>query len=280
MPRPTTTSQWNLDQGSRSSRGDPGLDGRVRERRTGRRRHPRAVASQNRASAVALACRLLGHRYRFGRTARPAPTAARAAAAPAATKETRRRRTPPATRRRSTARIATTSAVARRSSGSCRLRRLSTACAGAERRRGRGHRAALVDEILARRVDAWIADDPDAASRAELRALLERGAGELATASAPRLTSARRAGGRLRAGPNRMNRAVGAARRRRPGPPTSARAAPSSIGYDARHGSRAFAQRQRGRARRRRPARRPAAARRCRRRSWPSRCATSAPTPA
>jgi phosphomannomutase len=100
-----------------------------------------------------------------------------------------------------------------------------------------------VDEILARRVDAWIADDPDAASRAELRTLLEQGAtSELEDRFGSRLgfgTAGLR--GALRAGPNGMNRAVV----RRAAAGLAAYLGPGRsvvIGFDARHGSRTFAE--------------------------------------
>jgi phosphomannomutase len=103
--------------------------------------------------------------------------------------------------------------------------------------------ARLVDETLARRVDAWIADDPDAASRAELRALLDRGAAaELEDRFGSRLsfgTAGLR--GTLRAGPNGMNRAVV----RRAAAGLAAYLGPGRsvvIGFDARHGSRTFAE--------------------------------------
>jgi phosphomannomutase len=97
--------------------------------------------------------------------------------------------------------------------------------------------------------EAWLADDPDPASRAELRALLDGlpGTGpELRDRFAGPLTFGT-AGlrGRLRAGPNGMNLAV----------VTRAAAGlvawlgeqggtgPLVIGYDARHGSRQFAER-------------------------------------
>ncbi|MEV6629626.1 phospho-sugar mutase [Actinoplanes sp. NPDC051470] len=99
------------------------------------------------------------------------------------------------------------------------------------------------------RAEAWLADDPDPVARAEIRALLDGlpgSAGELADRFAGPLTFGT-AGlrGRLRAGPNGMNLAV----------VTRAAAGlvgwlsgtgadgPLVIGYDARHGSRAFAER-------------------------------------
>ncbi|ROT32106.1 phospho-sugar mutase [Micromonospora sp. HM5-17] len=95
----------------------------------------------------------------------------------------------------------------------------------------------------------WIDDDPDPASRDELRGLLDRlpeSAAELADRFARPLTFGT-AGlrGPLRAGPNGMNLAVvtqaaaGLVRW------LAARGAPGPlvIGYDARHGSRAFAER-------------------------------------
>src|SRR5437016_12604621 len=95
--------------------------------------------------------------------------------------------------------------------------------------------------------EAWLTDDPDPASRAELRAVLDampRSAADLADRFAGRLrfgTAGLR--GPLRAGPNGMNLAVvraaaaGLVRwlvdRGAPGPLV--------IGYDPRHGSREFA---------------------------------------
>ncbi|HEX5740116.1 MAG TPA: phospho-sugar mutase [Pilimelia sp.] len=106
-----------------------------------------------------------------------------------------------------------------------------------------------VDADLRSRVAGWIADDPDPAARAELAALLHRwpaSAPELADRFAGPLTFGT-AGlrGPLRAGPNGMNLAV----------VTAAAAGlvrwldavgadgPVVVGYDARHGSRAFAAR-------------------------------------
>ncbi|MEV6597369.1 phospho-sugar mutase [Actinoplanes sp. NPDC051346] len=96
--------------------------------------------------------------------------------------------------------------------------------------------------------ETWLADDPDPAGREEIRALLDRlpdSAAELADRFAGPLTFGT-AGlrGRLRAGPNGMNLAV----------VTRAAAGlvgwlaaqggegPLIIGYDARHGSRQFAE--------------------------------------
>jgi phosphomannomutase len=108
----------------------------------------------------------------------------------------------------------------------------------------------LVDVALLRaQADAWLTDDPDPASRAELRELiagLPGTAAELRDRFAGPLTFGT-AGlrGRLRAGPNGMNLAV----------VTRAAAGlvgwlaaqdghgPLLIGYDARHGSRQFAER-------------------------------------
>ncbi len=101
---------------------------------------------------------------------------------------------------------------------------------------------------LRERAQSWIAQDPDPRTRQELRDLLSRMPGsvhELATRFAGRLrfgTAGLR--GPLRAGPNGMNRAVVRAA-------TSGLMSyldhagvngPIVIGYDARHGSAAFAQ--------------------------------------
>ncbi|GIJ25927.1 phosphomannomutase [Micromonospora qiuiae] len=104
-------------------------------------------------------------------------------------------------------------------------------------------------DILRERAERWLADDPDPADRAELRAVLDRlpaSAAELADRFAGPLTFGT-AGlrGPLRAGPNGMNLAV----------VTQAAAGlvawlaaqggtgPLVIGYDARRGSREFAER-------------------------------------
>ena len=106
-----------------------------------------------------------------------------------------------------------------------------------------------VDVDLIARAEAWLADDPDAQARAELRAVLDGlpgTAAELRDRFAGPLTFGT-AGlrGRLRAGPNGMNLAV----------VTRAAAGlvgwlaaqggegPLVIGYDARHGSAEFAER-------------------------------------
>ncbi|MEO3817618.1 phospho-sugar mutase [Plantactinospora sp. B24E8] len=105
-----------------------------------------------------------------------------------------------------------------------------------------------LDDLRAR-TQAWIDDDPDPATRDDLRQLLDRlpaSAAELADRFAGPLTFGT-AGlrGPLRAGPNGMNLAVVTqaaaglvgwlAARDTPGP--------LIIGYDARHGSKAFAER-------------------------------------
>ena len=99
-----------------------------------------------------------------------------------------------------------------------------------------------MDETLAEQVRSWTDDDPDPGSRAELEALLgaladpelrDRFSGPLAFGTAGLR-------GRLRAGPNGMNRAVvhraAAGLAAHLGPGCSV-----AIGYDARHGSRTFA---------------------------------------
>ncbi len=100
-----------------------------------------------------------------------------------------------------------------------------------------------MDESLAAQVRSWIDDDPDPASRAELEALLGVGAeAELRGRFAGPLafgTAGLR--GPLRAGPNGMNRAVvhraAAGLGTWLGPGRSV-----AVGYDARHGSRTFAE--------------------------------------
>ncbi|MEU4213756.1 phospho-sugar mutase [Actinoplanes sp. NPDC026623] len=106
----------------------------------------------------------------------------------------------------------------------------------------------MATDDLRRLAETWLADDPDPAARDEIRELLSRlpaSADELADRFAGPLTFGT-AGlrGRLRAGPNGMNLAV----------VTRAAAGlvgwldaqggrgPLVIGYDARHGSREFAQ--------------------------------------
>ncbi|MEV6925923.1 phospho-sugar mutase [Dactylosporangium sp. NPDC051485] len=109
-----------------------------------------------------------------------------------------------------------------------------------------GASAALGGDLALRRAaEAWIADDPDPASQAELRSVLGN-PGELADRFAGPLqfgTAGLR--GPLRAGPNGMNLAVvrgaaaGLVRWLAEQPEAADR--PLVIGYDARHGSHAFA---------------------------------------
>ena len=99
-----------------------------------------------------------------------------------------------------------------------------------------------MDETLAEQVRSWTDDDPDPGSRAELEALLGAGAeAELRDRfSAPLAFGTAGLRGRLRAGPNGMNRAVV----HRAAAGLGAYLGPGrtvAIGYDARHGSRTFA---------------------------------------
>ncbi|MEV4758040.1 phospho-sugar mutase [Micromonospora sp. NPDC049559] len=105
-----------------------------------------------------------------------------------------------------------------------------------------------IDELRAR-AQGWLDDDPDPATRDELRALLDRlpeSAPELADRFAGPLTFGT-AGlrGALRAGPNGMNLAVVTRAAAGLVAWLAAREAtgPLVIGYDARHGSKAFAER-------------------------------------
>jgi phosphomannomutase len=102
-------------------------------------------------------------------------------------------------------------------------------------------------EALRERAQAWLDDDPDPATRAELRSVLEGLPGS-ATDLADRFTGPLTFGtaglrGPLRAGPNGMNRAVVRAAAAGLVRWLGARGArgPLVIGYDARHGSREFA---------------------------------------
>jgi len=102
---------------------------------------------------------------------------------------------------------------------------------------------------LRAKAESWLADDPDPATREELRELvadLPGSAGELADRFAGTLTFGT-AGlrGRLRAGPNGMNLAVVSRAAAGLVNWLAAQGAPGLlvIGYDARHGSREFAER-------------------------------------
>ncbi|MBE1486973.1 phospho-sugar mutase [Plantactinospora soyae] len=112
-------------------------------------------------------------------------------------------------------------------------------------------RQAQPDELaeLRGRAQAWLDDDPDPASRDELRGVLDRlpaSAAELADRFAGPLTFGT-AGlrGPMRAGPNGMNLAVvtQAAAGLVGWLAAQDTAGPLLIGYDARHGSKAFAER-------------------------------------
>jgi phosphomannomutase len=107
----------------------------------------------------------------------------------------------------------------------------------------------MVAEDLRAHAEAWLADDPDPAARAELRGLLDGLPGtadELADRFAGPLTFGT-AGlrGRLRAGPNGMNLAVVTRAAAGLVAWLAARGAPGPlvVGYDARRGSREFAER-------------------------------------
>jgi len=106
----------------------------------------------------------------------------------------------------------------------------------------------MATDDLRAQAEAWLADDPDPAARDEITALLAGlpgSADELAERFAGPLTFGT-AGlrGRLRAGPNGMNLAV--VSRAAAGLITwlagQGAAGPLVIGYDARHGSRSFAE--------------------------------------
>jgi phosphomannomutase len=101
---------------------------------------------------------------------------------------------------------------------------------------------------LRARAESWLADDPDPASRAELRTLIDAlptTEAELADRfSGPLHFGTAGLRGRLRAGPNGMNQAVVRAAAAGLVRWLDARDAPGPviIGYDARHGSRQFAE--------------------------------------
>lgn len=99
-----------------------------------------------------------------------------------------------------------------------------------------------MDQRLAERVRTWIGDDPDPGARRELEKLLQRGdEAELRDRFRTRLTFGT-AGlrGRMRAGPNGMNRAV--VQRAAAGLGAYLGTGQAvAVGFDARHGSRQFA---------------------------------------
>jgi phosphomannomutase len=106
----------------------------------------------------------------------------------------------------------------------------------------------MATDDLRARAEAWLADDPDPAARDEITTLLAKlpdSADELADRFAGTLTFGT-AGlrGRLRAGPNGMNLAVVSRAAAGLIDWLAARGAPGPlvIGYDARHGSREFAE--------------------------------------
>src|SRR5690625_446909 len=106
-----------------------------------------------------------------------------------------------------------------------------------------------IGDVLAR-AQAWLADDPDPHTRAELSALLERDAREELRDRFRGSLKFGTAGlrGALGAGPNRMNRAVVVRAARglanylvRHRTPVDGHVHHVVIGYDARHGSHQFA---------------------------------------
>ncbi|MGO8960561.1 MAG: phospho-sugar mutase, partial [Streptosporangiaceae bacterium] len=113
----------------------------------------------------------------------------------------------------------------------------------------------MVSEELRARVSAWIADDPDAADRAELTALLAEDSVEAAADLADRFAGRLEFGtaglrGAVAAGPNRMNRAIVrattaalAAWLRNPDAANAQASAEAGVvvGCDARHRSDEFA---------------------------------------
>src|SRR5918994_1217841 len=99
---------------------------------------------------------------------------------------------------------------------------------------------------LTSRAEAWLADDPDPATRAELRALIDglpAAEAELADRfSGPLVFGTAGLRGTLRAGPNGMNQAVVRAAAAGLTRWLGNAPGPLVIGYDARHGSRGFAE--------------------------------------
>ncbi|MEP9384069.1 phospho-sugar mutase [Nocardioides sp. KR10-350] len=105
---------------------------------------------------------------------------------------------------------------------------------------------------LRERAQAWLAEDPDEQTRAELQGLLDAGTAEAAAELADRFSGTLEFGtaglrGALGAGPNRMNRVVvlraaaGLAAYLRDHSSDAGAAGPVVIGYDARHNSEVFA---------------------------------------
>ena len=158
-------------------------------------------------------------------------------------------------------------------------------CRGPRRRgaesRGPSHGspevAGRASSDLLERAEAWVAEDPDPETRAELERCWRAESGDARPWPTSRTGSRARlefgtAGlrGALGAGPNRMNRVGRDPRRRRArGVPARRTARPTAtvvIGYDARHKSDVFAARHRRGDGRGRAARARAARARCRRR--------------
>ncbi|WP_051798158.1 phospho-sugar mutase [Catenuloplanes japonicus] len=100
-------------------------------------------------------------------------------------------------------------------------------------------------QSLIAQAEAWIADDPDPVAQDELRGVLDDPAELAARFAGPLEFGTAGLRGPLRAGPNGMNLAVvtGAATGLVRWLAAQSATGPIIIGYDARHGSRAFAER-------------------------------------